>query len=63
MHILDIETARKLIQKINDKKNPYVSMEALRLRDKWIIENDLGVLNMSSEVRQLLDLAETKNDS
>lgn len=54
---VDIHEAKKLVQSIRDGSNPQVSSTALEVGDKWLIENDFGVLEMTAEVRATLEAA------
>lgn len=60
MLCLDIEIARLLVQSIRDAHGPLaqqVLSDALAKRDQWLLENDLGALEMSSETRSVLENA------
>ena len=54
MHIADIDEAEKLIKIIQDENNPLASSVALGIRDKWLYENSLGIINFSPEVKHML---------
>jgi hypothetical protein len=54
MEFLEMPEAEKLVRSIHDRHN---ASAALNLRDKWLHENDLGVLHMAANVRALLENA------
>ncbi len=49
------QEAEKLARYIRDTSNSYLSSVAIDMRDKWLAENDMGILNMTNEVRQTLE--------
>ena len=55
MEFVEMSEAEMLMCSIRDGHNPVTASEALKLRDKWLLENDLGVLHMASDVRALLE--------
>jgi len=57
MNYIEISEAEKLVRSIRDCSNPAAACEALALRNKWLLENDLGTLHMTTAVRRLLDMA------
>lgn len=57
MDRVEMSEAEKLVRVIRDPNNPHASSEAIALRDKWLIEHDIGVLQMAADVRLLLESA------
>ena len=57
MEHVDLSTAEKIVRSIRDYSNPLAASEALKLREKWLLENDLGLLHMTTDVRSLLETA------
>lgn len=57
MNYLSMSVAEKLVRIILDTQNPTAASEALTIRDKWLTENDLGILQMTDEIRLLLESA------
>lgn len=57
MDRVEIYEAEKLVRSIRDCSNSLIAFEALVLRDKWLLENDLGVLHMTTDVKSLLETA------
>ena len=49
--------ADSLVRSIENQANPFEGEQALALRDKWFLENDLGTLWISQEVRAILEAA------
>jgi hypothetical protein len=49
--------ADSLVRSIENQANPFEGQQALALRDKWLLENDLGILWVSQEVRAILEAA------
>ena len=49
--------ADSLVRSIENRANPFEGEQALALRDKWFLENDLGTLQISREVRAILEAA------
>lgn len=49
--------AESVVRRIEDRTSPFAAEEALALRDKWLFENDLGALQISQEVRAILEAA------
>jgi hypothetical protein len=49
--------ADSLVRSIENQANPFEGEQALALRDKWLLENDLGTLWISQEVRAILEAA------
>ncbi len=62
MDRVEMSEAEKLVRVIRDPNNPHASSEATALRDKWLIENDIGVLQMAADVRLLLESAVASPD-
>jgi len=59
MDRVEMSEAEKLVRIIRDPNNPHAASEAIALRDKWLIEHDIGALQMASDVRLFLESAET----
>lgn len=57
MDRVEINEAEKLVRIIRDDSNPQASYAALEVRDKWLLENDLGLLEMTTDVRTVLEAA------
>lgn len=55
MEYVQLSAAKSVIQAILDSSNPQASSEALAIRDKWLLENDRGILQMTPEIRSLLE--------
>jgi hypothetical protein len=55
VHHIDPQEAKNLARAIRDDRNPTALMEALALRGQWLIQNDCGALQMSPEVRNILE--------
>lgn len=46
-----------IVKAIPDRANPGRQKDAMRQRDKWLFENNLGTLPMTAEVRKVLEEA------
>lgn len=62
MDCVEMSEAEKLVRIIRDPNNPHAASEAITLRDKWLIEHDVGVLQMATDVRLLLEAAVASPD-
>jgi hypothetical protein len=49
--------AENLVRRIENQTSPFAGEQALALRDKWFLENGLGTLQISQEVRTILEAA------
>jgi len=58
---IDLPTAQTLIQAIQNKNSPIQGSDAIAVRDKWLIEHDLGLVQMTKQVRSLLEATENFN--
>lgn len=54
---IQISDAKQLVDIINNKVSHTAGIEAIMKRDLWIIENDLGLIEMDNEVRAILECA------
>jgi hypothetical protein len=57
MEHVEMTEAEKLVRIIRATNNPNAALKAISLRDKWLIEHDIGVLQMNADARLLLELA------
>ncbi|WP_186072258.1 hypothetical protein [Burkholderia gladioli] len=57
MHILNWDAAIKVVSMIKDSQNRVAQSEAMRLRDRWLVEADAGTLQMTLETRYALEKA------
>ncbi|HDR9134016.1 hypothetical protein KDX16_30810 [Burkholderia vietnamiensis] len=57
MHVLDLDTIRRVVNAIRDDRNPRSQADALAKRDQWLLEAEVGTLQMSDEGRQMLESA------
>ncbi|AJY03084.1 hypothetical protein SB768_25320 [Burkholderia sp. SIMBA_043] len=57
MHVLNLDTIRRVVNAIRDDRNPRAQADALAKRDQWLLEAELGTLQMSDEGRQMLESA------
>lgn len=57
MDTVELCEAEKLVRSIRDDNNPCAAADALELRDKWLLESDLGLLHLSPDVRHVLETA------
>ncbi|WP_186210230.1 hypothetical protein [Burkholderia gladioli] len=57
MHILNWDAAIKVVSMIKDSQNRVAQSEAMRLRDRWLVEADAGTLQMTVETRHALEKA------
>lgn len=55
MEHIEMSEAEKLVHSIRDFRNPWRASEALVIRNKWLLENDLGILYIDNNVRAFLD--------
>ncbi|HKI53024.1 MAG TPA: hypothetical protein VJ987_02785 [Anaerolineales bacterium] len=55
MHIVHISEVEKLVRAIRDGNNPQMSADAFKLRNKWLQENKLGVLQLPANGRAILE--------
>lgn len=55
MHFLGIDAIRLVVAAIQDDQNPRAQAEALTMRDQWLLEADLGTLEMLEEGRRMLE--------
>ncbi|MBS0367595.1 MAG: hypothetical protein JSS57_00175 [Proteobacteria bacterium] len=55
---LSSDAAVKVAQAIRDRANPATQQDAMRQRDKWLFENDQGLLHLTAEVRKVLEEAQ-----
>jgi hypothetical protein len=60
MEYVCLQDAERFVRCIRDASNLYLSSAARDMRDKWLVENDIGILNMANVVRQTLE--ETINE-
>ncbi|MEZ7523839.1 hypothetical protein [Burkholderia vietnamiensis] len=57
MHVLNLDTIRRVVNAIRDDRNPRAQADALAKRDQWLLDAELGTLQMSDEGRQMLESA------
>jgi hypothetical protein len=57
MSTVELSEAEKLVRSIRDGNNPAAASDGLKLRDKWLLENDLGLLQLSPDVKHVLETA------
>ena len=62
MELVEMPEAEKLVRSIRHLSNRCAASDALDLRDKWLLENDLGLLHMATGVRALLENALASSD-
>jgi len=55
VHFLDFTEAVRIVDLIKNDKVPCAQAEGLAIRDKWLLENDLGVLDMEEKTKKLLE--------